>query len=96
MTAEQRHFCILACDLDDTLLRADKTISEYDKFMLNLLQKSGVSVVFSSGMIALKLYSKFCYHSGRICTSIVSLFKSCGLNTKNAFAIGFFLSFCYF
>ena len=54
MNPERYRFRILACDLDDTLLRVDKTVSEYDKLMLNLLQKSGVSVVFSSGMIVLK------------------------------------------
>ena len=47
-----KHYHIFACDLDDTLLKSDKSISSYDIFMLNKLQSSGIHVVFSSGFVS--------------------------------------------
>lgn len=48
-------FKVIACDLDDTLIRNDETVSDYDIEMLNRAQKAGINIVFSSGVFSLFL-----------------------------------------
>lgn len=52
---ENNKYKTVAIDLDGTLLTDQHTISDFDKRMLVELQKSGVNVVFCSGMIYLLL-----------------------------------------
>ena len=40
---------MIVTDLDDTLLRTDKTISDYTKDILNLCRESGVKVAYATG-----------------------------------------------
>ncbi|KAH7818094.1 putative HAD-superfamily hydrolase, subfamily IIB [Monocercomonoides exilis] len=68
-----KDYKVLSCDLDDTLLREDMTISKYDSRILRELQKLGVNVVLSSGRRAYDIENRF---------------KQIGLEKDGAFIIG--------
>lgn len=48
---QHKEFKVLATDLDLTLLTSDIRIQDFDKKMLNELQKNGMRMIMISGML---------------------------------------------